>query len=182
MVRVETLYELFPEQSRAAIDSLVEDPDFQRQLPRLILDRMQKSVGKVLPIDLSMVPLLFSRADFANTEETYKVANLFSKYFSHKGRFLPLAVDHLEELAQLRSKGQLTEKTYARKGEDFASRCLFSLSLFYEALGKLHTRYGAPSPKFYREMGKRTFDRVGQEGIASHFEDWEGFIREKAFC
>ncbi len=181
MVRVETLYELFPEQSREAIDSLVEDPDFQKQLPSLILNRIEKSAGNILPIDSTIVPLLFSKADFADVEEAYTLANHFSKYFSHRGRFLPLATNHLEDLELSKLKNQLTEKVYSRKGEDFASRCLFSLSLFYDALEHLHSRHGAPHPRFYREIGKRTFERVGQEGIASHFESWEDFIREDAF-
>ncbi len=48
-----------------------------------------------------MIPLFFSRADFAETEEAYKVASLLSHYFSHQKKFLPLAVDHLADLEDL---------------------------------------------------------------------------------
>ena len=181
MTKLETLYELFPEQSREAINALADDPDFQKQLPALILARLEKTSARILPIEKEMLPLFFARASFADTEEAYQVANLFRKYFSHQTRFLPLAVDFLENLESLRRKNRLTETAYHSYGQDFASRCLFSLSLFYEALEKRHTKHSAPHPGFYREMGKRTFDRVGQEAIAYHFEEWEEFIREKAF-
>jgi hypothetical protein len=180
MAKLETLYDLFPEQSQEAIRALVDDPEFQRQLPSLVLDRIKKSSGEVLPVEPEMVPLFFSRADFAEAEEIYKIANLFSHYFSHRGRFLPLAVDHLADLEDLRRKNRLTERTYTCKAEDFASRCLFSLSLFYGALERWHDK-GAPHPGFYREMGKRTFANIGEESIADNFENWEEFVREKAF-
>jgi hypothetical protein len=180
MTKLETLYDLFPEQSQEAIKSLVDDPEFQRQLPSLILNRIERSSGEVLPVEKEMLPLFFSRADFAEAEETYKIANLFSHYFFHRGRFLPLAVDHLADIGDLKRKNRLTERTYSHKAKDFASRCLFSLSLFYEALERLHNK-GAPHPSFYREMGKRTFARVGEEAIADNFENWEEFVRERAF-
>jgi hypothetical protein len=181
MVKVESLFEIFPEQSREAITSLVDDPSFQRQLPKLILDKLNDSPGRIVPVDNDILPLFFTRAPFAETDEAYRISVLFGKYFSDRTRFLPLAVNHLQELDELKARGHLTEKEYCTRGENFASKCLFSLSLFYDALQKLYHK-GAPHPGFYREMGKRTFDRIGQADIATHFEDWEEFIREKAFA
>ncbi len=180
MAKAETLYSLFPEHSRETIDSLIGDPEFEKQIPKLIIEKLEKTTEKILPIDSNLLPLFFSRANFAETEEAYKMANLFSKYLSHQKRFLPLAIDYLSEIELLKYKHQLTEKKYCLEGEDFASRCLFSLSLFYAGLDRLHKK-GAPHPGFYREMGKRTFTSIGEENIADNFENWENFIREKAF-
>lgn len=181
MPKLETLYDLFPEQNRRAIDSLIEDEDFQKQLPSLILDRIQKRKREVLPIEEDIIPLLFSQANFARLEESYYIASLFSRYLSFGGNFLPLASNFLEDIENLKRKGKLNKRDYIKLNENFASRCLFSLSFFYEALRELYLRRGAPRPEFYREMGKRTFVNIGEERIADHFEEWEEFIREDAF-
>jgi hypothetical protein len=180
MQRLETLYDLFPEQSRDAIKSLSEDSEFQKQLPALVLERIEKSANRVLPIESDMLPLFFSRAGFAESEEIYKMANLFGRYFSHRGGFLPLAIDYLGDLEKLKRDNR-SKRSFVLEGEDFASRCLFSLSLFYEALNKLYSNKGAPHPEFYREVGKRTFASVGEDSIAENFDRWEEFIRENAF-
>lgn len=181
MKNIVRIYELFPEHSRKAIDSLVDDPSFQKQIPNLILNKLYANNVQVLPIDSEILPLFFTRAKFAEEEESYRISVLFGRYFSNPKDFLPLAVDHLKELEELKEKNRLTEERYHTKGEDFASRCLFSLSLFYGALEKLHSR-GAPHPGFYREMGKRVFNRIGETSIAEHFENWEDFIKEEMFA
>ena len=181
MVKIETLYDLFPEQGEDKINKLLSDQEFQDRLPSLVLERLNTFYGDIIPIENGITPLFFSRADFAEVEEAYKIANLFTRYFSYDKRFLPLAVDFLEEVEELRFKNQLSQRRYAPFGQDFASRCLFSLSFFYQALEKLYTRHGAPHPEFYREMGKRTFSSIGEESIADNFEKWEDFIREEAF-
>jgi hypothetical protein len=182
MASLETLYDLFPDQSQEAIRSLVDDPDFQKQLPGLILDKIQKSDGKILPIDLELIPLFFSRAEFAETEEAYKVARLFKNYFHNTRKFLPLLTDYLKNFEEFKERNIVGCRMQRDMGEDFASRCLFSLSLFYDALEKLHNYRSAPRPEFYREAGKRTFTSVGDKSIADNFERWEDFIREKAFA
>lgn len=130
MLNIERIYDLFPDQSRAAIDALIEDPSFQRQLPGLILQRLNASHGQIVPIDSEILPLFFTKAKFANEKEAYKISVLFGRYFSNPSRFLPLAIDHLQELAELKEQNHLTEDKYRTRGENFASRCLFSLSLF----------------------------------------------------
>ncbi|MEM4181714.1 MAG: hypothetical protein QXX68_00980 [Candidatus Pacearchaeota archaeon] len=180
MPKRETLYSLFPEQSTKSIDLLVDDNDFKRILPSLILKKVSEMREGVLPIDSEIILLLFSRASFADEEESMKLASFFKRYIHFEGRFLPLAIDFLEKISSLeRERGFY--KGYKELGEDFASRCLFSLSFFYDALNRLYKRYGAPHPEFYREMGKRTFESIGEELIAEHFEKWEDFLREEAF-
>lgn len=179
MPKRETLYSLFPEQTKKSIDSLADDDDFKRILPSLILQKVGEIREGVLPIDGEIIFLLFSRATFADEEESMRIAGFFRRYIHHEGRFLPLAVDFLEKISSLKS-GRGFYKNYKDLGEDFASRCLFSLAFFYDALDRLYKKYGAPRPEFYREMGKRTFESIGEESIAEHFENWEYFLREEA--
>ncbi len=104
---------------------------------------------------------------------------LFKKSFRDSRKIPCLAIDFLSDIQEAKLRERLTRKEYKRLGEDFASRCLFSLSFFYERLNALYSRYGAPHPEFYREMGKRTFYYIGDETIAEHFENWEEFLRKR---
>lgn len=176
-MRIETLCSIFPEQNRETIEKLIEDEDFLRHLPSLISRRIKESKGVVL-VDKEILMLLFSEANFAGDEEKIRMSYLFRRSFYYQGRFLPLAVDFLNKIAELKQKRNLTERNYRILGEDFASRCLFSLSFFYNALEKLYSHYGAPHPEFYREFGKRTFYSIGETGISKNFDNWENYLRE----
>lgn len=63
-------------------------------------------------------------------------------------------------------------------GKELAYRCLISLSLFKKIMIKKCNRYGAPSIVFYRNVGIKTFNLIGQEAISDHFYKWENFISE----
>jgi hypothetical protein len=69
---------------------------------------------------------------------------------------------------------------YITEGMDlrFASKTLISLALFSKALEKRWRYRGAPSPQFYRKLSKSIFKQNGQEDIATHHEQWEGFLGE----
>jgi len=180
-MQIETLCSIFPEQSHEALAKLLDDEDFLKHLPSLILRRIREN-KKIFPIDKEVLILLFSEAEFAEEGEIMKVSSLFRKYFSYEKRFLPLTVEFLDKTTELKRSGRLTERVYRQLGEDFASRCLFSLSFFYDSLKKLYERYGAPHPNFYRTAGERTFEVIGEERIAKNFENWEDYLREKAFA
>ncbi|MEM4719704.1 MAG: hypothetical protein QXG18_02475 [Candidatus Pacearchaeota archaeon] len=174
-MKKDNLYLLFGEKSKRSIDYLFEDTDFKKILPLIILEKFTSDKKIVLPIDDDFIKLIFSRVDFADEYESFKIANFFKKYFNYKGRFLPLSVDFLEKVYNLKKDKKLIIRDYNFVGEDFASRCLFSLSFFYEALDSLYKRRGAPHPYFYRELGRKTFEIIGEESIAEHFESWDIF-------
>lgn len=181
MIDLETIYDFFPEQKKESIEKLIEDPSFQKQIPSLILDRIKKSSNKIIPIEDEMIPWFFSRAEFSNLEESYKMSSMFRDYLSYEKRFLPLAIDYLSELETLKERNSLTKRRFYEIGKNFASRCLFSLSFFYDGLEELYNRRGSPHPEFYRETGKRIFSKIGEESISDNFDNWEEYIREEAF-
>jgi hypothetical protein len=102
MKDADKLYGLFPDQ-RDAIKSLADDPEFQKHLPELVLKGLSSS-GRVIPVDSNVLQMLFGRADFADTEEACRVAGFFSRYFSTQKRFLPIAVDHLNEFGNFKDE------------------------------------------------------------------------------
>jgi len=59
-----------------------------------------------------------------------------------------------------------------------ASKTLISLSFFVKALEYRWKHRGAPSPRFYRQVSKTIYKQNGQEDIAAHHEQWEGFLGE----
>lgn len=170
------LKSFFPEVDENTLKTLSEDPDFIKHLPGLILSRFD--ADKVLPSDGAVVTGFFSRADFATEEEQVYVSSRFQKYFSvNKKGFLPVATDYLKEYNEAKSVGK---QRYMQVSSDFASRCLFSLAMFPEALDRLYQR-GAPHPDFYRTLGKNVFQTINHEDVSQHFIDWELFIRNDAF-
>lgn len=64
------------------------------------------------------------------------------------------------------------------QGLKFASKTLMALSFRVKALEKRCKYHGAPSPSFYRKVSKTIFHNHGQKDLASHHEQWEGFLGE----
>lgn len=67
------------------------------------------------------------------------------------------------------------------EGLKFANKALISLSFLAKAMEKKWKYHGAPSPSFYRSVSKTIFKRSNQADIATHHEQWEGFLGEM-FC
>ena len=63
-------------------------------------------------------------------------------------------------------------------GFDLAARCLISISLFRKAIEWRTRLRGSPPVTFYREVGIRTSNDIGMPEIATHFDNWSGFIGE----
>jgi hypothetical protein len=168
------LKSFFPEADENSLMALVSDPDFIKTIPGLILKNVEKK--EIFPASASALPIFFSRADFACDEEQIYVSQLFKNYFSFSNKtILPSAVDYVNEF---KSAGD-NMKRYGLT-QDFASRCLFSLAMFSDALEKLN-RKGAPDTDFYRALGRGCFESIERFDVATHFNDWEAFIRERAF-
>jgi len=101
-----------------------------------------------------------SQADFSSSDdECLNVVHLVRKFMkSNKGSTLPYVLEH--------------------NGLDLASRCLCSLSFFYDAVYDRSVRHGAPSPSYYRTVGKNVLINHEMKGVSAHFERWEHFLRE----
>lgn len=64
------------------------------------------------------------------------------------------------------------------RGLQFASKTLIALSFWSKAVERRWRYHGAPSPKYYRDISKQIFTSHGQADIATHHEQWEGFLGE----
>jgi hypothetical protein len=108
---------------------------------------------------LDVICLICLTSKFASSDdECHRVAVTLYQFLDKPKNFLPY----------------ITEDS----GLIFANKVLISLSFCAKALEQRWKRRGAPSPDYYRKASKLTFKRHGQEDIAAHHEQWEGFIGE----
>lgn len=152
--------EIIPPSKRASALALLNNPDTQK-LVRQSIGNMLMDNGLVASDPLDQLLLIISKANFADTEdECMIVTSIIYQYIQNP-------------------KGNcVLPKIHLHRGIDLAGRCLVSLSLFYQAMERIHQRHGAPSPHFYRQVGIKTFSQNHQKEIAEHFQSWETFLGE----
>ena len=122
---------------------------------KLILEKDKILISN--PLDILYVICL--HAEFATSEdECLRVAPTIYQHFGKTQKPLPM----------------LTEDF----GLAFANKTLIALSFFANALEHRWKYHAAPMPSFYRKISKNIFDINGQPDIASHHEQWEGFLGE----
>ena len=152
--------ELFSTKEAGVVESLWQDDISSRV--RLIIAR---EIGKrlsdrtlIFSSAQNQLMALLSLAKFANSDtECVYVAGIL-KYLLPQKKILPYSIDYM--------------------GYELASRCLVSLGFFLDAMAKRTKYSGAPEPKYYREIGKQTFDKIGRTDVADNFENWEIFLRD----
>ncbi len=122
---------------------------------KIILEKDKILLSK--PLDILYVICL--HAKFATSEdECLRIATTVYQHMNKPQKPLPM----------------LTEDF----GLIFANKTLIALSFFAGALEHRWKYHGAPMPAFYRKISKNIFDNSGQPDIASHHEQWEGFLGE----
>lgn len=122
---------------------------------KIILEKDKILTSK--PLDIICLICLTSK--FASSEdECHRVAVTIYQYIDRPNNFLPY----------------ITED----KGLSFANKVLITLSFCAKALEERWKRHGAPKPDYYRKASKLVFKQHGQQDIAAHHEQWEGFIGE----
>jgi hypothetical protein len=151
--------ELYPQQEkRCAIEGLLSDEETRRPVISQ-LGRKMLSEGKILETDsVTQLFVFVSQADFANSEEEcVNIAEIIHSYLRVNDIF-PLVSKH--------------------RGKDLASRCLISLSLFYDGMRRNYQVHAAPKPEFYEVVGIKTFQEVGMNDISDNFVKWKYFLGE----
>jgi hypothetical protein len=150
------LNDIFPEEGRDAALKLWKEDD-SRHLVR-------KAIGKHLLSDTQIIGdkpqeqimMILSQAMFAESEDECMTISKMIFDLHKAPDIFPMISEH--------------------QGYALASRCLISLSLFPKALEERSNRRGYPKPKFYRQIGKATFEMCDYYLVASHFSLWEDFI------
>jgi hypothetical protein len=134
-------------------DDLVSNNEALKKLAQ----ELQKSQDIAILNAEQQITLLFSQADFCHSfDERVYVARVFKKRIEDLD-ILPLVTEH--------------------QGLQLASKCLVSLSLFEGYMWHRTNRHGAPSPDFYRQVGKSQFERFGRADVARDFDDWTVYIK-----
>lgn len=157
-VLIEQLYS--PEQCKAIKDLYKQDNSSHKLIREAIGQKLIVDQDKFLtskPIDV--VCLMCLTAKFASSDdECHRVAITVYQYYDKPVNLLP----------------NITEDF----GLEFASKTLIALSFRAKAMEKRWKYHGAPSPSYYRQASKVTFQKYGQNDIAAHHEKWEGFLGE----
>lgn len=122
---------------------------------KIILEKDKILTSK--PLDVICLVCLTSK--FASSEdECHRVAVTIYQYIDRPKDILPYITEDRD----------LT----------FANKTLIALSFCAKALERRWKRHGAPAPSYYRKASKLVFNKHGQQDIAAHHEQWEGFIGE----
>jgi hypothetical protein len=156
---LEELYS--PSECKTIRSMLLSETDSTK---KIILEAVGNKVAldqeKILtsnPIDILYMICLTSK--FASSEEEcHRIAITVYQRYRETQNFLPM----------------LSKDT----GIIFATKTLIALSFHAKALEHRWKYHGAPKPDFYRKISKATFITHGQKDIASHHEQWEGFLGE----
>lgn len=151
------LKQLFSESETQAILSLCSEPD-QTLLSQAIGKKILDSPEIIDTMPLQQLMFITSLSPFADDlNECHAVA-----------RILFWGIKRIEILP-MRSE---------QPDQEFAYKCLISLSLYKQALIRRKERYGSPDPGFYRAEGRKSFLRIGMTEIGYHFPKWELFLNE----
>lgn len=153
--------QLYSSDECRAIRSLYKDDNTTHKLiQHAIGEKILSSSEKIITTKpLDVVCLICLTAKFASSEdECHRVAITVFQYLDKPEEQLPL----------------ITED----QGLSFASKTLIALSFRAKALEKRWRQHGAPSPSYYRQASKLTYNKFNQQDIAEHHEKWEGFLGE----
>lgn len=137
-----------------------EDPSSKNSIRQAIGSKLITSTDKIItskPIDV--LCLICLTAKFASSEdECHRVAITIYQYHNKTSEIIPSIVSD--------------------EGLKLANKTLIALSFHAKALEHRWKCHGAPTPSYYRTISKATFKMHGQQDIASHHEQWEGFLGE----
>lgn len=153
--------ELYQGKDCEAIKKLfLEDSSSRLSLREAIGNKIVLEKDKILTTNpLDIICLLCLTAKFASSEdECHRVAITVYQFYDKPNDILPSIISD--------------------EGLQFASKALTALAFRIKALEKRWKYHGAPSPSFYRQVSKTVFANHGQKDIASHHEQWEGFLGE----
>jgi len=153
--------QLYNERECETIKKLfLEDTSSRLSLREAIGNRIITDKEKILTSNpLDTLCLICLTAKFAVSEdECHRVAITVYQFLDKPMDVIPSLVDD--------------------SGLEFASKTLIALSFRVKALERRWKYHGAPKPDFYRQISKKIFTTYGQQDIAAHHEQWEGFLGE----
>jgi hypothetical protein len=99
------------------------------------------------------------KARFACIDESFRVGHIVNELMGETRDLLPKVTKH--------------------SGMGLATRCLVSTGFFWDYMETRTKRYGAPSPGFYMDAGRKAFYNSGWENIADNFSKWREFLAEE---
>jgi len=135
-------------------EKLLEDTDCRGFLIRDALNE-----GRIVwRYPKEQIGALVMPAKFASLDEKSYVAHMINRFIK--------VVDCLPWITK-------------HEGRDFADRCLFSTSFFWDYMEKRRRRFGAPSPEFYLAAGQEEYKTMGKRDLAFNMHNWRNFLAQR---
>jgi len=140
------------------IKKLLEEKDSKFLIEQVVAKELMNKDEFTIENPWSQIRVIVSLSPFASSkEECYEVTDIII-WGAQEKDVLPMITEH--------------------QGYELAKRCLISTSFFEKRMESRCERYGAPSPAFYRQIGRSCFKQAGQPEIGSHFDKWTLFLQE----
>ena len=151
---------VFNPQQVSSIIKLSKDAETRTLIVQEVGKQLLSSTA-ILPSPLDQLLAIAALAEFSTEEESAEIARIIHCHLTDLD-VLPAVTTH--------------------HGRDLGERCLLGLSFFIQRMDRRTLRYNAPSPGFYRQVGKQTFRNEGLKDLAEHFTKWELFLGERLFA
>jgi hypothetical protein len=140
------------------IQKLLEEKDSKFLVEKVVAKELMNKDEFTIENPWSQIRVIISLSPFASSkEECYEVTDIII-WGAQEKDILPMITEH--------------------QGYELAKRCLISNSFFESRMKERCERHGAPSPKFYRQIGQSCFKQAGRPEIGSHFDKWTLFLKE----
>lgn len=154
------IYQIFePKQAKLLSDLYNnESVEGKQIIYQVITSQLARSDKIVLGQELNQLVLLMTEAHFLLSEEEPLQVGVMLFWGLKQTDILP--------------------KISENSGKSLGAKCLVSLSLFETALQRKCSRFGAPSPSFYRDIGKAVLKTEKMEEVSLNFDRWTNFIGE----
>lgn len=161
MSNIPLIYQIFDSKKAKLLEDLYrsESQSTKKLIQDVIASQLSVSEAIVINNSLNQLILLMNQADFIESEEEPVKVGAIIFWGLRQQEILP----------------KVTEFS----GLGLGSRCLISLSMFEESLRHLHKFHAAPSPSFYRDIGKATLQTESFEEVSHNFDRWTEFIHER---
>jgi len=162
------LNSLFTPSQVASINDLWEDEDCHLLIHKQVGKKLIEEKELILDQPWEQVLNITCLAEFASSDD--ERVNAASVIYWGKDK-----IDVLPWVTEYAYGDNYNEK-------ELGYRCLLSLSFFYGTLEHRYQRHSAPSPDFYRNVGRAMFARLNMRGVAVHFDQWEHFFQDTFCC
>lgn len=148
---------VFSHSESLIFDNLLKDEQSRRAIFKQVARDITDTAEVLARLPYEQLLCMLLGADFASEDEHLFVAGSMRRYLRERNP-LPMVTEH--------------------QGLELASRCLVSLGLFRKEMRAQAVRYGAPSARFYRNIGVSAFETESRRDLAYNFDNWAAYLQD----